>query len=536
MSIHVPEFKAIDTSGIADIPQLFQAARKTQADIEDKKATRANADRKLSADLARQQWEDQRAVDNEQHQRDVATSSQLLPGSDVMRAAQMSAGLGSQVGKPYGISFDETKTKQLPPDTSTSPQEAAQFLQSGGVPKAPGEPDPLLEPHAEPLQGPTPAGPSLGEHPDAPPAPGLNVDETTAAKEAAIPETRHMYATVRGSRTEVPAEGKSGYFAEPEYNAMFDKLVAQGLDDKAALTQVQSTRRTDLGEGGKASRAAATRAHQDQVNHDYRLTADEQKGLHSEPLDNAEREKLAYIHAMNGAGGGFNPKVEAGNTSDMNSLNARATQLRTSSAWAKLMDTQQQYDAMAEDVASGATPMQGKEAQVLAALLIRKRVSDAEMRHIYDNTGGAADAFARFAHNNIAGDLTPEQLRQLQASTAVLINGHKRMVARASEAAKYAFKDPAFAMMPDQAQHMYGMFMQEAGQPVDNLFDTEGGITLGTGKRPMIHPRAAGPAAAPRAPAPPPSVDPMRAKAERALADPAAPPEAKAAAHKYLGH
>lgn len=494
MALDIPEWKALSLDGIDQIPQLYQAARKASVDTEAKKHEMANADRKLSADLARQQYEQDTQAEALKHARGIETAGQLLPGSDLFRAANISAGLGNQVGEPYGIKVGETVTKTNAPDGATpSPAEGAQFLQSGGQ-------------HVEPgLQGPTPEGPSLGEDPllnfkpptmapetsgelppPAAPAPGINPDAEIAPLEAALPETRHMYAEIRGQRFDIPKEGGASLFEEPKYNTMYDKLVNEGMKDKDAVAQVERIRRADIGEGGKTSRFTATLGQKQNV----QLTREEQLAKEHDILgqSDANSRRAANAHILGdqilagrpvGGSSQADPKM-------LSALNARMSQLARFTK--PITDLEGTYDTLLHDVDSGAVPLQQNEAAVLNALLVRKRVSDAEMKYLYDNIGGANDAFDRFYHNTIGGNKTPEQLRQLQAATAALANSHKMMVNRAKVAIDHGLNDATFSGIPNETREARNVFYGELGMPMDE------GASQGAAP-------AAGPAPAHHAPA-----------------------------------
>lgn len=314
-SLEIPKYKPFDASGIEEVPQLFQAARKTQADIAYKKAETANQDRKLSADMARQQWEDQQKAAATKHGLDIETASQFLPGSPLMRAGANSAAIGTEAGKPYGISFEQTTEKPaaLPDANTPSDAEAAKFLMSGGQHVAPGEQDPLLDfkpPVGEPETG------DQTTPPAAPPvAPPLDANAALATREAALPETRHTYAKVAGQRFEVPGETKSSYFEEPKYNAMFDKLVAEGIADKDAFSKVEAVRHADIGEMGKNTREDKFLGFKDTHTETAAQKMQHEKDALAQSGTNAETSATARVEAAKILAGG-------GSMGDPKKLNA----------------------------------------------------------------------------------------------------------------------------------------------------------------------------------------------------------------------
>lgn len=485
--LQIPDFKAPDLSAIGDAGTLMQAGRNAAA-------KQRNEDRKLSADLARQQYEQQHQLDREQHDDAVAASQQLLPGSALMRAAQNSTALGNAVGAPYGIKLDENTPDAAPAvDAQPAPPSAAiaQFLQSGGVPasanadmlNAPvggpggvdavsgGSPTPVA---ADPAPAAAPAGPPDPQDvtaaapeaalnaPDAPDA--FNVDAELAAREPA--KTRHVYATVNGQRFEIPQQGETKPFNEPEYNDLYNRRIASGETPEKAATEVETMRRTDIGEGGKNHRFDASLGQKQAT----QLTRDERQGMQDKALETSRENSkgrdaatLGSAAIREGAGNGqADPKL-------MTSLNQRLTQIRNVSSWTKLVEAEGNSEMLLHDVESGATPLQNHEAQVLAAKIIRGRVTDSEMRQLYDNIGGAKDAFSRLEHNTGLGELSPEQTRQLQQSTQVILNTHRMMVDRARAVARAGLDARSFSAMPEQAQAGYDMLLGELGMPSEPL-------------------------------------------------------------------
>lgn len=473
--LQLPNWKPLDSSGLGALGDAMVNIRKVNSGIE-----------KDSADIARQKWEMKRKDEEDEHQRAVAAAQQLLPGSDVMRAKAISPELGSQVGSPYGISFEQKdEGPNLPPvDAEPHPDAAsAQFLLGGAQPKAPGTEDPLLSAptspnnplagEVQPMQGPGPTGapvdPQLGEQEQ---QPALNVDDATSARMP--PTTRHMYAKVGASRFEVPADQPSALFEEPKYNAMVHGLVAQGIPEDKAIAHVAGVRRTDIGEGGKMNRFTSSLGQKEAT----QLTREERMGMQDKALDVSTANSRgrdaailgsASIRAGAETGGGLqaDPKMLA-------ALNSRLTQIRGVTAWNKLAEADAQADMLAHDVETGAVPLQGREAQVLAARIIRGRVTDSEMRQLYTNLGGAQDSLNRLIDNQGLGQMTPEQKSQLVASTDVILNTHRMLVQRAKNVAKAGLDSRTFPAMPGQAQAGYDMMLAELGLPSEPIAPDNG--------------------------------------------------------------
>lgn len=294
--LDIPEFKPLDLSGLPGIADSYFDARKKKDEHE-----------KLSAEMARQAWQDAHSYAKEQ-------SEQLKPGSDFWRAAQMSAGLGNAVGAPYGLSAAEETGKAMAPDNaSPSAADTAAFLKNGGLSLEKGEKDPLLgadvsgHPAAggeyQPLQGPTPTGEPLHTQdtgaPVTPQSP-LDAESEFAKRDAAIPTTRHVYAQVNGQRFEAPKEAPTSIFPEPEYNAMVDKLVATGkFDDAAAIKQVEAVRKADIGEGGKNTRLGQVLGFRGE----HTMTAEEQQALAEGRIGQSDTNNRRMTGAMIEAAG-----------------------------------------------------------------------------------------------------------------------------------------------------------------------------------------------------------------------------------------
>lgn len=555
-TLDIPAIKPLDFSGLGELGTAMQNAR-------EHREKQDNEDKKLSADMARSQWEMARQYEDDNHKRALEASQQLLPGSDLMRAAAVSAGLGNAVGKPYGIGIeqkDEGGAASLPPaDAAPHPDAStAQFLLSGGTPKPTVSPDPdslagagmqdpLLDAptspgnplmgDVQPLQGPTPSGAPLNQTAasDAPAPEAAAQPDIEAATAARMPATtRHTYATVAGQRFEIPPAGKTEIFGEPKYDAMIDKLVAEGIPEKDAITQVAGVRKADIGEMGKNTRLGSVIGQKEAT----QLTREERMGMQDKALGVSTANSrgrdaailgAAGIRANEGTGGGVQADPKA-----LAALNARLTQIRGYTAWNKLNEAETQSDMLLHDIDSGATPLQGREAQVLAARIIRGRVTDSEMRQLYTNLGGASDAFNRLAYNQGLGQMTPEQKGQLASSVDVILNNHRMMVQRAKMVAKVGLDARTFPAMPGQAQAGYEMALEELGLPPEPL-NPDAAPAPPVAPGPAPHGRHGRPTAvAPAAPAPQ-ETDPIRIQAQKAIDDPNAPPAAKAAGHKILG-
>lgn len=344
MSIRIPNPIFSEFSGIGDLGTLAVAARKSDLD-----------QRKMSADMARQAWEDAHAYAKEQ-------AAQLLPGSDFQRAAQMSAGMGNAVGAPYGLHVDEETTKDMPVDhTTPATSEAAAFLQNGGLPLAKGEKDPLLDADTsknpargtfEPLQGPTPSGAPLQDvgEPQAPETP-FDAEAATTPREKAIPTTTRRYAQViGGQRFELPKEAPTDIFPEHEYNAMVDKLIATGKFDEASATkQVEAIRKADFGEQGKDRRFDAGLGQKQAT----QLTREEQIKLREQGFDVSRENSQGRDRAIMGSAA--TRAGSGGPMGDPKLINAYSSYSKAAQASA-LMKQDQQGQRMFDRIAAELDP------------------------------------------------------------------------------------------------------------------------------------------------------------------------------------
>lgn len=506
--LNLPEFEPLKTH-FAGAVQLYQAAKRASAD-----------EARKDWELTHKQAEEARAQKEFEHRQamdtrtlDIDNSKQLLPGSDTFRAAAMSTALGNQVGKPYGISFDE-QTQHTPAADNATPSsaEAAKFLQSGGVPKSA---DAELLNYKAPEMAPETS-------PDLPPertgsAPPIDADTLAANNEAQLPSTKHVYATSRGQRFEVPPQGPTALYNEAEYNALVDKLVASGhYTEPEAIKVADARRRTDVGEGGKNRRFDASLGQKQAT----QLTTEEQQARDAARIDASRENSIgrdrailgaAGIRASAGMGQGM-PAMSKEQGIAMNALNQRVARIQSVSTWPKLIESEKSADLLLHDVENGSVPLQNREAQVLAAKIIRGRVTNEEMHQLYDNIGGASDYFSRLVSNTGLGELSDEQLNQLRVSTQVLLNQDREMRLRAQNATRLGLRSFG-SVMPGQAQDAYEMMMAELGLPAEQLFADQGAApgpaaAPARGVRPAAPPPAQKAAPAPVA-APPAGGDPI---------------------------
>ncbi len=155
------------------------------------------------------------------------------------------------------------------------------------------------------------------------------------------------------------------------------------------------------------------------------------------------------------------------------------------------------------NIGDGSVPLQHKDAQVALAGIFRgTSPTDQEMRHVYAHLGGTMDSWNQFVANLETGDLSPEQIRQVTAAAKTSNAEHIEDVGRFRQSARLAFgPGSGLELMPDQAQAKYNALLAELGMTdPEPLYPTEGGVILGSGKKPKVHARAPGAAKPPVAP------------------------------------
>ncbi len=354
------DYQPLDFTGLGDIATRYIQGEKSAQDA-----------KRASAAEERAKFEVAHRLEREQRQDEIDKTQQLYPNSPLMRAAAKNPALGNQLGKPYGISFDNN---QPPPDTSmdapVTPDVAkeAQFLLGGAQPAAetaipfPAKHDysdsPLADDPRGPLQGPTPSGQPLNEHeaqgassaflgpgameyagpmqgptrdgsplsaassglrqePDPPPAhaddpggdaPPFDIDAALAKRS---PTTRSVFATVAGQRFEIP-ETNDTPFNEEKYDTMYQRLLQQGNKPEVAEAKVLTMRGQDLLATGRAGTLGVARDALEQKKN-TQLTREEVLGDHEANRGqsdiNNRRNNAAKIAAAKLIGMGMNEKT-----------------------------------------------------------------------------------------------------------------------------------------------------------------------------------------------------------------------------------
>lgn len=160
--------------------------------------------------------------------------------------------------------------------------------------------------------------------------------------------TRHMFATVNGQRFEVQKSQDSTGLGE-KYDTLYHAILPH-VGEAKAMALVIAKAEKDNTIQATADAIGSRRTDKMADDEKYRLTADEQKHLRSQPLDNAEREKLAAIR--NGGGAGMpmpDPKA-------MQAWLAVHKEGKTSSLAVQAVRNRQIFDRLATEMDQGQVP------------------------------------------------------------------------------------------------------------------------------------------------------------------------------------
>lgn len=493
------DYQPLDFSGLEQIPLAYQKAQRAKADREHI----ANEDRKISADIARGKWEQERAdkKDAETTARDAA--GMLAPGSMLRRAIDSNDPSASAIGKAYGIDVEQPDSskdliepafmRDVQPEPDAQSGNIAQWLQGGARPISGKE---ALDASSY--------GPPSPDAPDAP-APDLNLDEEIAARSPDA-TTRPWSALVNGQRFNIP-KNESKPFGDPEYDGLYNRFISQGNTPQQAEAKVLQIRGQNLGAAGRGARLDQQALTQLTREEQLKKAADAlaQSGKNAQTAASARLGAASITAGMPHGGGRASPDGEVdapmapamgkAEAAALNALNQRATQIRMNNGWTKLVEMDHTAEMLLKDVENGAVPLQNREAQVLAAKIIRGRVTNEEMHQLYDNLGGASDALSRLAHNVGLGELSPEQLGQLRSSVNVILNAHKTALEHAKQAVRVGFGKATFGRMAPQAQEMANEMFASIGADPEDLYGPQPSTPEATPPRPAQ--QAAAPAAPP---------------------------------------
>ncbi len=303
---------------------------------------------------------------------------------------------------------------------------------------------------------------------------------------------RRIYANYQGQQFEVPEQKDTTPFG-PEYDRMYQGLLDSGefAHPQDAMKLVVAQYKSDQTQQHIADRTAAA------------ITSRE--GLQGNRQDFQRDENAKYRETHEGrlelvregnkgkiAAAAPGLKADAANSRDMSLLRQQGAAIRQTSQFSKLAANDKTVRGLMANIATGAVPLAHADAQIQLARFFRQaQPTEGEMHMLYNNLGGTADKWNQFVARMSKGDLSAEQMRQLRASAKTVQHEHEQDKERFANVARHMLgPGSGFDMMPDQAQQLYeGMGAELGIDHLPPLFNTEGGVTLGTGKRPTVAPR-----------------------------------------------
>lgn len=305
---------------------------------------------------------------------------------------------------------------------------------------------------------------------------------------------RRIYGNVNGARYEVPEMNDTSGFGE-KYDAIYRRALQEpGVTPEEAYRFVAKMAHDDQAEEGRNVRLSRSLGQRTSNREDQQSFQAEQNRMYrSEPTTAEERERLARIRAS--AGSQF--KQEGANDRIFSLLDRRAKAVRETGQFSKLAANDKVVRGIAANLASGTEGLQHKDAQIQLARYFRQaQPTEGEMHLLYNNLGGWTDNFDQFKAKVMSGDLSPEQLRQMKKSAKTVIREHEEDKKRFYEVARRGLGPKSgLDEAPDQAQAQFDMMAAELGiEPgeLPPLYETEGGITLGTKQAPKTKRRGKG--------------------------------------------
>ncbi len=209
------------------------------------------------------------------------------------------------------------------------------------------------------------------------------------------------------------------------------------------------------------------------------------------PLAFDQAKELARINAGGHVAAASAGKQEAANDRVFTLLDRRAKALRDSTQFTKLVQGDKTVRGLFANIADGTVPLQHADAQIQLARYFRQaQPTEGEMHLLYNRLGGTMDKWNQFVSNMESGDLSPEQLRQVSVSAQSVKREDAEDKKRFVEVArKYLGPKSGLDMVPDQAQNLFEGMAAELGlnpAGLPPLYETQGGVTLGTGRKPAV--------------------------------------------------
>jgi len=298
-----------------------------------------------------------------------------------------------------------------------------------------------------------------------------------------------VFASFGGNRFEVPQQSDKTAFGA-EYDAIYSNLIDQGLKPTDAMKLVAAQYKSDQTQGDIADRVASQITSRETLARELRPDVATQEDWLMRRLNqsdvNSRRAAQARVAA---AAPGL--RADAANARDMSVLRQQGAAVRATAQFNKLAAADKTVRGLMVNIASGTVPLQHADAQIQLARFFRQaQPTEGEMHMLYNNLGGTMDAWNRFVARMGRGDLDAEQMRQLRASAHTVAREHHEDTSRFVDVARHMLGPGNFDMMPDQAQQLYeGMGAELGLTNLPPLYSTEGGVTLGSGKRPKVQPR-----------------------------------------------
>lgn len=482
-------FTAPDISpGAAMIAAVLRSNRENDRADEylglQREAMQRSAERE-SADEVRRRTEDEYKKRKE--------AFEALPA--LQRAATKSIGMAN--ANPYGIKFEEQEQPgpslrdsgiNVMGDTDYGAHARAMLGQA----EQPPAPKTTLEPGMEgPEQDPAAEAARFAQ-PEERPMLGPEAPTGVEAAQALLgqPHGRKLYATMAGSRFEVPEMTEKTAFGA-DYDAIYGNLIDQGIKPTDAMKLVAAQYKTDQTQKHIGERLESGQTFKNQNREDQQTFQREENEKYKRTFDQAMQlaEKAGQYKVAASAPG---LKQESANDRAMSLLERAGAGVRQTSQFNKLAASDKTVRTIMVNIANGTTPLQHKDAQIQLARFFRQaQPTEGEMHILYNNLGGTMDKWNQFVAKMETGDLSSEQLRQMRVSAVAVKKEHEEDLRRFQNVAKARLgPGGGFDLLPDQAQRLYESMGAELG--LDNLpplYQTEGGITVGSGKAPSVRPR-----------------------------------------------
>lgn len=492
-----------------------EATRRMQAEVQRQYAENAKEELKVKRESAQREREKFDAEKAERQRRlDIENAGQLMPNSPLMRAARQAMKEGNPaaanlMGKPYGVSFD-TGISQQPGNELQTPD----FMQSSGGPSA--APSPAAAPPGPPAAAPEPSEPYAGpdinpangdfQAPTQPPPfvpPGGAPAPTPVAAPAPEPAPQvatpltaahKLYAQVNGQRFEVPQQEQETTGLGPKYDAIYKTALEHtGGDETKAYMAVLAMKEKDDAQQAIADRVEKQIGARSDLKGQYALTGEQQLSEHEKQRQQSQT-NAEILARSRVAAAAPQLKQEGANDRAMSLLERRAAGLRQTTQFNKLVASDKNVRGLMTNIADGTVPLQHADAQIQLARFFRQaQPTEGEMHILYNNLGGTMDKWNQFVARMENGDLSPEQLRQVKISAGQVQREHKEDLRRFQRsAAKALGPGSGFENVPDQAESLYQSLGAELGldeNELPPLYSTEGGISVGSGKKPTVRPR-----------------------------------------------